>query len=282
MEGKAATAKRIFAGIKAAIIKDDFKRATAMIEQALATDDEFAKGRNIRLAHWLVMGANWSLINQLIPSNTNSLQTSGWLNSILSQRPVNEAGQPIPWLTYPAIEFIESLVRSDWSVFEWGGGSSTLWWSERVSKVHTIEHNRQFHDTIIQQIEPNVTLRLCEAHGEYVDAITSSQGGPFDVIVIDGEERNACARTALQYLKPNGMIVYDNSDRLMYRDGFEFLSGSGLKRIDFFGLIPSYVYKNCTSIFFFDDKFMRPDILPSDKISCVGSTCSQAAGERSN
>ncbi|PPR22234.1 MAG: hypothetical protein CFH39_01347 [Alphaproteobacteria bacterium MarineAlpha10_Bin2] len=70
----------------------EFERATAMIEQTLAADGRFAEGRQVELANWLVMGANWRLIGRLLPSHTNSLFTGGWLNSLVHGRPMPRAG----------------------------------------------------------------------------------------------------------------------------------------------------------------------------------------------
>ena len=98
-----ATAEETFDEIKAAMGQGEFKRATEMIEQALAADSQFAQGRNIDLANWLVLGANWSLIDRLLPKHTNSLVTGGWLNSLVQNRPADAKGAALPWLTYAAI-----------------------------------------------------------------------------------------------------------------------------------------------------------------------------------
>ena len=53
----------------------EFKRASEMIERAVAADSQFAEGRHVDLANWLVLGANWRLISELLPGRTNSLLT---------------------------------------------------------------------------------------------------------------------------------------------------------------------------------------------------------------
>ena len=53
----------------------------------------------------------------------------------------------------------------------------------------------------------------------------------------------------------------------------------GWKRLDFFGLIPAYLYKNCTSVFFRDDRWVTGGPLPCDVVSEVGQTCAGALGE---
>jgi hypothetical protein len=72
----------------------------------------------------------------------------------------------------------------------------------------------------------------------------------FDVVVIDGQARVLSAWLAAKFVKPNGIIVFDNSDREFYSPGFELLANDGYKRIDFYGTGPINMYEWCTSIFF--------------------------------
>lgn len=80
-------------------------------------------------------------------------------------------------------------------------------------------------------------------------------------------------------IKSDGIIIFDNSDRKMYRDGLTHLMNTGFRRLDFFGLIPSYLYRNCTSIFYRNDDFLKNATLPCDHQSSLGPTCAQVMGE---
>ena len=44
----------------------------------------------------------------------------GFKASYESMKSVDENGEPIPWMTYPAIFFIEQLDLTNLDVFEWG------------------------------------------------------------------------------------------------------------------------------------------------------------------
>jgi hypothetical protein len=211
----------------------------------------------------------------LAPPRLNTLLTSGWVNSAMHGRPMNARGDAIPWFTYPAIDFLEPRIRPSWNVLEWGCGQSTLWWAARVNHVFSIEHDPAWHTTIATDAPINATIELIENASAYVDA----SAGPFDAIVIDGEDRNACARVAAQRIKPDGIIIFDNSDRKMYREGLAFLTDSGWKRLDFFGVLPTYLYRTCTSIFYRGESFLRVDTLPCDHASSLGPTCAQVLGE---
>jgi hypothetical protein len=103
--------------------------------------------------------------------------------------------------------------------------------------------------------------------------------GALDIVVIDGERRNECARIAPKHVAPSGLIVFDNSDRESFSEGVRYLSGSGWLRVDFFGPIASYLYKNCTSVFFRDTAWLTRGSLPARHRGSLGPSCSQAIGE---
>lgn len=261
--------------LKQAISDGNYPYAAELIEECLETDPSFARQHSILFAHVLVMAARWGLISQLVPAGTNYFSESGWLLSLVRGKPVDKAGAPIPWITYPTIDFIEPRLKSEWKVFEYGGGQSTLWWAGKVAQVHTVEHDPQWVETLEKELPGNATLDLKTSQDEYVRVIADSPYAPFDVVVIDAQYRNECALFSPSYVKDDGIIIFDNSDRILYREGLQHLSDAGWKRLDFFGLIPSYLYKNCTSIFYRNDSWMSCAILPGDQELCTGATCSQ-------
>jgi len=63
----------------------------------------------------------------------------GWLRSLRSGKPVDAEGNPLPWITYPCIDFLKQFDYSNKSVFEWGSGQSTLFWSARAKRVVSVE-----------------------------------------------------------------------------------------------------------------------------------------------
>lgn len=182
------------------------------------------------------------------------LREMGWLRSVRERQSVNAAGQAIPWITYPALAFIETRLDPSMVVFEYGSGNSTLWWAARVSKVVSCEHDRNWYTRMQQRIPANV--QLChvelESDGSYAKEILRYPG-MFDVIVIDGRERVSCAKNAVESLREGGVIILDNSDRQIYKEGCSYLKQRGFKRIDFCGLGPAYIYATCTSIFYLGD-----------------------------
>ena len=255
-----------------------FREAGAMVERSLSEHPQEMLPYRVNLANWLLLAANWPLITQLLPSGTNFFVESGWLESVLQEKPVSKAGAPIPWYTYPAIEFVEPRVRADFRVFEYGSGWSTAWWAQRVESVFAVEHDAKWFGMVESQLPVNARVSLRTDAERYIGELDAC-GGDFDIVVIDGEHRNQCARAAAARLKPSGAILFDNSDRLSFSDGVRYLSDSGWLRIDFFGLTPSYPYKACTSLFFRDTCWLSGAPIPAEQSSSIGPSCSQAIKE---
>lgn len=179
------------------------------------------------------------------------LHKDGWFRSFQEGRSVDLNGNPIPWLTYPAIEFIERRLSPDMSVFEYGCGSSTLWWAQRVKEVIACEHDKAWYQEVVRNIPANVSLHLIPlVYGGEYSRLVSSYNKKFDVIVIDGRDRVNCAKYALQSLTPDGVIIWDNSDREDYLEGYNYLFNYGFKKIEFIGLAPITEFKAETSIFY--------------------------------
>lgn len=181
----------------------------------------------------------------------NYLENIGWFDSYIKQLPVNRHSKPIPWYTYSAIYFLEKNIASHLCIFEYGSGNSTLWWADRVSSVLSVEHNMPWFDYMKVRIPTNIDYRYCELidGGEYCKTI-SKFNKQFDIIIIDGRDRNNCAKYAIKAIKDDGVIVWDNSDRSAYIEGFQFLSKNGFKRIDFHGNGPINNHDWSTSIFY--------------------------------
>lgn len=71
----------------------------------------------------------------------------------------------------------------------------------------------------------------------------------FDVVVVDGMARVLTTWVAVRQLGPEGVIVFDNSDRDEYQSAYDYLRAQGFVRLDFWGLGPINRYEWCTSIF---------------------------------
>ena len=179
------------------------------------------------------------------------LKASGWLASGRRNAPVARDGTPLPWYNYSAIDFLEGRVRPDMAVFEYGAGNSTLWWAERVAHVSSVESDPDWVGLLTPRLPGNADLRF-EAAGTTAYAQSAAERGRlFDVIVIDGADRNACASACLDALEEEGVVIWDNSDwTTLYATGMAHLEANGFRRIDFRGLGPVLWRPWTTSVFY--------------------------------
>ena len=203
-----------------------------------------------------------------------SLRERGWHASAAIGRPIDGAHLPIPWLTYPAIDWLTPRLREHDAVFEFGSGHSTLWFASRVASVHAVEHDSRWYRYVDRASPRNVHLLLKEGSHDafnaasptspYVNAIADCSIDGFDVVLVDGVERNDCIIAAIPYLKDSGLLIVDNSDRPGMRRGLDYLERHGFGRIDFVGLLPGLGILGCTSVCLRDgDRWLRtPAVRP--------------------
>lgn len=161
--------------------------------------------------------------------------------------PVDAFRRPLPWYTYPAIEFLEQLDFSGCSVFEYGSGNGSKYWSQRARTVTSVESDPRWHESGARELAANQSLLLEEDKTEYVSALHRA-GSDFDIIVIDGAYRYNCAIEAVKRLKDGGLIVLDNSD--WFPNTAKVLREDGFTQVDFAGAGPINSYAWCTSMYF--------------------------------
>ncbi len=176
-----------------------------------------------------------------------------------------------PWWTFSAIDEVERFLKAREGaalVFEYGPGASTIWLARRARHVAYVEHDKAFAERMERVVGnlTNVSGELVEPvphapgktaacpsnskgyedvdFADYMAAIRGA-GGPFDLIVIDGRSRLACLAEAVQHMRPDGMILFDDSSRARYRAG---LSGHSLRLRRFRGLSPTVPYLEETSL----------------------------------
>lgn len=181
------------------------------------------------------------------------LHEVGWLRSAVARQAIDGRGHPLPWLTYPAIHLLEQRCPATVRVFEYGSGNSTLWWAERARHVVAVEHYRPWFARMESRVPANVDLafRPQEPVEEYAGASRKRRGG-FEVLVIDGRRRVACAAVAPDALADGGVIVFDDTERERYRPALERLAAGGFRRLDLRGMRPMHACGGITSVLYRD------------------------------
>jgi hypothetical protein len=170
----------------------------------------------------------------------------GIYRSMASGLPLNAQGDPIPWFTYPAVEFLSRLDIGNRRVFEYGAGNSSLYWASRAKSVVSIERDAAWFKRIVSQAPSNLAVYLRPKRGEYVGSIAEFGEG-FDVIVVDGEWREQCSVVAPRHLNEGGLLILDNSD--WYPEICQEWCGQGFFEISFSGMGPANRITWVTSVF---------------------------------
>jgi hypothetical protein len=205
---------------------------------------------------WLLRKINLGGPIQLMLNG--ALIEDGWYKSYNTKTSVDKNGNPVPWCTYPFIKFIETRLKNNFNVFEFGCGNSTLWYASRVGYIKCVEHNKEWFDNISQKLPENASavFREIENGGSYSKEVLKERM-KYDIIIIDGRDRVNCIFNSVDALADNGTIILDNSDRLQYKEGIAYLIDKGFRKIDLIGMSPVTSHNNHTSIFYRDNNCLN-------------------------
>lgn len=177
-----------------------------------------------------------------------ALQACGWYHSRAGN--IRDGlSAPLPWYCYAATLHLETLLRSDWHVIEYGLGSSTLWWAARVASITVIEHDPEWVAKFENKLPSNVRLEFIDQAGpRYKDRLLEEPYA-FDLISVDGKRRNSVVKRAATACKPGGYILFDDSQKVRYAKPLKKLRNKGFLQEDFWGPKPLQCYGGKTSLF---------------------------------
>ena len=174
------------------------------------------------------------------------LKQRGYVQSMVRKVPVDAEGSPLPWITYPAMDYLSRLDFSSAEVLEYGAGESSLWWAARAARVTSVEGRADWAEMIRQKAPANLEV-LGPLEGEEYIRKPLERGHQYQVIVIDGFHRHECAQAASGHLAEGGFLILDNAD--WNERTCRWLGEQGLVQIDFHGFGPVNDYTWCTAIF---------------------------------
>jgi hypothetical protein len=175
-----------------------------------------------------------------------------------------------PWMVYEAINFLKKWVKKDMKIYEYGSGSSTLFFSNLAGNVISIEHYEAWYRTVNAYLQnhqiKNVEYHLLEpsplnkADGScadpaaykscfpeykgfsfknYVSSIDRYPDNNFDLVIIDGRSRSSCILHAIRKVKPRGILLVDNAERGYYVEPFpELFDNTKWETKTFIGHVP--------------------------------------------
>jgi hypothetical protein len=201
------------------------------------------------------------LINLLDLNPSTNLKTRisifneyGYETSLKKAMPLSIKGEPLPWYTYPAIEYLSQLDLKEKTVFEWGCGNSSLFYAKNAKEVFSIEDNHEWYEKI-SAVKPDNLKLVYSTDDKYLNII-SSLNRKFDIIVIDASQRMGCSKIAAKYLAFGGLIILDNSD--WHKNSAKIIRENNLIQVDFHGFGPLNNYTWTTSLFFSRDFNFTP------------------------
>lgn len=153
---------------------------------------------------------------------------------------------PYPWIAFDAIFSLEKYLAPDMTIFEYGAGTSTLWYSKRVKKIISVEYDKNWYKALKNILPPNVELIYSPSQKEqsknpiyssdmlpnrsfeeYVKTIDSYPDGFFNLVCIDGRARPGCSIHAKPKVASGGLILFDNYTRPQYKDALDDLVEEG-------------------------------------------------------
>lgn len=201
---------------------------------------------------------NWLPILQKDPSNILSKARSGltfygpWKRSLEDRNALIDG---VPWINFEARVYVESSLGPDCTVFEYGVGGSTVFYSGKVKRVVSVEHDLDWYNLVLEVVRQR-RISNCECHfippelqedddpdcngpaayrsdseayrgrsfRKYASFIDSFPDEFFDFVSIDGRARPACIIHARNKIKPGGYLLLDNSERAHYQKAKELLA----------------------------------------------------------
>jgi len=72
--------------------------------------------------------------------------------------PVDKEGKALPWLNYPAIQFLDKRISEEHTIFEYGSGNSTEWLAKRVDTIVSVEHDLDWSERVAPELPDNAHL----------------------------------------------------------------------------------------------------------------------------
>ena len=161
-----------------------------------------------------------------------------------------------PWLAPAAIEALELLIKPTDFGLEYGSGRSTIFFAPKVHHLTSVEHHKGWYEKVSRELKhngidnvdyifapPNKELPQVQFTSEtqhftptdlypipddfftdYINVLDRFPNEKFDFILIDGRARTSSSFKALAKLKPGGLLILDQSERIRYQTVIKALS----------------------------------------------------------
>lgn len=206
-----------------------------------------------------------------------------WLNSFKTSLSQDKDSNFLPWITYPAINYLKQNLAKNHIIFEYGAGTSTLFYQDKIKYLITIESNKYWFNIINQKIInyyniancnnnsilakfiPNKNLAKFDQIFIYpkgaIFLISNAQNNNlyqnfisdfdqiFDYIIIDSLKRYDCSINSINKIKENGTVILDDSQRKSYDKIYNLMANNNFTLQNFPGIAPGQLKAKNTSFF---------------------------------
>ncbi len=158
---------------------------------------------------------------------------SGFAKSAWLGKAVDRRGHALPWYSYPAISFFETLDWRDKTICEFGAGQSTVWWSSIARRVIALESDQKWCETLRNMVGERVVV-------QYAPHLSDMLNFPdADVYIVDcyhNEWRgNICDRLLDQNLSGK-IVILDDAEH--NTDSMRRLREASTFHVELFGFCP--------------------------------------------
>lgn len=133
--------------------------------------------------------------------------------------------------------FLLYYIQPKHHVLEYGSGESTLQLSKLCDKIVTVEHQAEWYQKLKERLPDNCTSLYYPPNQEYVEGTDCGSMeqffdyvhaplsyAPFDIILIDGRARVACASLTKKLIRnQNSFIFIHDWNRVEYQEALNFL-----------------------------------------------------------
>ena len=89
---------------------------------------------------------------------------------------IHKGDKIVPWIPIKAKIWLDKTLRPDMILYEFGSGLSTLYFSTKVKKVISIEHNKKWYDLLKNELKSKV-IDNCEYFLEEPEIIDNKNSG---------------------------------------------------------------------------------------------------------
>ena len=204
----------------------------------------------------------YHILREILNQNESKLltfentQSPSYLKDVDWFRTINENinifnNEIVPWMSFSFLEFITPRLKKDLSIFEFGMGSSTEFFSNKCKKVVSVDHDNDWYHSTKSNLESkdNIELNFRELDNGYQECINENDE-EYDIIIVDGRKRMNCLKNSLNNLSVTGVVILDNSDRKKYFEAFEYMKNNGFREITISGLVIAHYMKSSTTVFY--------------------------------